>query len=125
LGCWVDGIAYGPQVNSWWGVPARDEWGEISFRWPLQPLGAFLTLMIFWFLEVFKQRAWLKVPGRTFSLGFGGLSLILLGLSFLRVDPAPFWRGQRLETWTALGFVALAGLALLAAFIQRRIASRG
>lgn len=119
LGCWIDGIAYGPQVDAWWGVPARDEWGEIAYRWPLQPLGALLTLAVFWFLEVFKQRPWFNIPGRVFSLGVGGLSLILFSLSFLRVDPAPFWRGQRLETWTALGFITLAGIALLTTFIRR------
>jgi prolipoprotein diacylglyceryltransferase len=119
LGCWVDGVAYGPQVSAWWGVPARDEWGEIAFRWPLQPLGALLTVVVFWSFEVFKQRSWLNVPGRAFSLGLGALSLILFGLSFLRVDPAPFWRGQRLETWTAFGFFALAGLAFLATFAKR------
>lgn len=111
LGCWVDGCAYGSTIDSWWAIPARDEWGTLAPRGPVQLLGALLTLGIFWLLN--RNWNWLHSPGLSANLGLLGLSLELFVLSFLRSDPAPFWHGLRLETWAALAFVAASVLPLL------------
>ena len=63
LACWAVGCAYGPIVQAgWWAVPARDEAGLVSSRWPTQPLGALLTLAWTWGLEWVRQAP--KNPGR-------------------------------------------------------------
>jgi len=46
-------------------------------------------------------------------LGLLGLSLILLGTSLLRADPAITWNGLRLEAWAALAFILLAFIGLV------------
>jgi len=111
LGCWFDGCAYGPITGAWGGIPARDEWGVLRPRLPLQLLGAALTTGLFGFLEWFSQRQKLR-PGTQAWLAWLGLCLLLLVASLLRADPAPLWRGLRLETWTALLYLGL-GLALM------------
>jgi phosphatidylglycerol:prolipoprotein diacylglycerol transferase len=113
LGCWLSGCAYGREATSWWGIPAPDEWGISKPRWPVQPLGALLTLGILWGLETFQDHKWLGAPGRFASLGVGGICLVLWVLSYQRSDPAPLWNGYRLDTWAALGFFCLAGLGFL------------
>lgn len=117
LGCWLDGCAYGPRTDQWWGLPAVNEWGRMSSRWPTQLLGAVLTLILFWLLDWGYSRLAAQDrsprPGTFALLGLLGLALLMFALSYLRVDPASLWYGFRLEAWAALGFAALAGLALL------------
>jgi len=108
LGCWFDGCAYGSMTSAWWGIPSRDEWGLSHPRVPLQLLGATLTIAVFWVLDRFAHRLKLK-PGTLFGLTSLGLCLLLLIASLLRADPAPEWKGLRLETYA--GFL-LTGLAL-------------
>lgn len=107
LACWLDGSAYGPSLASGWGLPARDEWGRFTLRFPTQLLGAVLSIALFWLLDNRKTH---DLPGVRAGLGLLGLSLLLFGLSFLRADPAPLWLGWRLESWVALGFASLAGI---------------
>jgi hypothetical protein len=45
----------------------------------------------------------------------------MLGLSLLRADLAPSWLGLRLETWTAMAFLLLAGFALWKIAPQRQL----
>ena len=116
LGCWVSGSAYGPKVDSWWGMPMRDMWGEISIRWPLQPLGAFLTVGIAWSLNSLKPR--IHTEGLLFTLTFAGISLSLLGLTVLRVDPGPSLYGARLDYWTALVFAVSSLFTALMIYIK-------
>ena len=111
LGCWLVGCAYGPAANTWWGIPARDEWGELASRWPTQLVGALLTLAMFWLLDWGRSR--FRYVGQAASLGVLGLSLEMLALAYLRADPLPAWRGLPLDAWTALAFSVLAGGALL------------
>jgi prolipoprotein diacylglyceryltransferase len=126
LGCWLDGCAYGPLANVWWGLPARDEWGRLALRWPTQLLGALLALGWFWLLELrivygrgIRADASSHPPSRTTKAGrmatWGllGFSVQMAALSFLRADPAPHWQALRLDTWAALAFTGLAGLALI------------
>jgi len=120
LGCWLTGCAYGPVTKV--GLPARDEWGLWQNRLPLQLSAALLTAALFWGIERFRQTRWGSIPGLAASLGWGGLSLILLGASVLRADPCPLWRGVRLETWAAIFFVGLSGICGVLAFLRRRSA---
>jgi prolipoprotein diacylglyceryltransferase len=100
LGCWLVGCAYGPTLE--WGLPAKDEWGSVEERLPLQLMAALLTVGVFWGLEKIRNRKRQFAPGLGASLGLGALSLILLGSSLLRADPYPLFNGVRLETWAAL-----------------------
>jgi len=117
LACWQAGCAYGAPVPaaSWFGIPMRDEWGEVAFRWPVQLVGALASLGSFWLIE--RLRPHLRRPGRAAGLGFLALSLQLFILTFVRADAAPVWRSQRLDTWIWLGVLVLATLATLAAFL--------
>jgi len=118
LGCWLEGVAYGPIANGGrWGLLARDEWGIFAVRFPTQLLGAVLTLGWFWFIENLNK--WRKLhPGWTAVWGFLGVSAILTGLSFLRVDPVLFWQGLRLDTW---GGLSLCILSVICIFWRWRI----
>jgi prolipoprotein diacylglyceryltransferase len=113
LGCWVSGCAYGIASDAWWSLPSSDEWGVIAKRWPVQILGALLTVALFALVEIWAAEVELK-PGHRALISGLGLSLILLATSWLRVDPAILWQGMRLEFWAALAFsiLALAGLAV-------------
>jgi phosphatidylglycerol:prolipoprotein diacylglycerol transferase len=115
LGCWLEGCAYGPVTSGWWGLPASDEWGKITLRFPTQLLGAVLALATFWLLEYgpdILDRGDENVPGHTAGLGLVMLALEIFGLSFLRADPALYWAGMRLDAWAALGFALVGILAL-------------
>ena len=107
LGCWINGCIYGPETHAWWGVPARDEWGEFATRWPLQAFGALLSILIALGVDQARDRGWLPVPGFAAALQTGGIALTLLWAAALRVDPVPQWRHLGLDTWTALGLLFL------------------
>jgi phosphatidylglycerol:prolipoprotein diacylglycerol transferase len=119
LACWLDGCAYGPAVHAWWGIPSKDEMGNIATRWPTQLFGAILTLGLLAALDWGRRR--LQIPGLAASLGLLGLSLELFGLSFLRADPAPLWRDLRLDVWGALGLAGVAVLCIILILIRRRM----
>ena len=118
LACWLDGCAYGPASSAWWALAARDEWGLVEPRLPLAPIGALLTLAIFWLVELLRSR--LYVPGQAALLALFLLSLEMLFVSFLRADPAPTWGILRLEAWSAAGIAFLALLAYLAAGLRSK-----
>jgi phosphatidylglycerol:prolipoprotein diacylglycerol transferase len=106
LGCWQAGCAYGlPAPGAWWALPAPDEWGEWALRWPLQTGGALLTLA--WFALVARIDLRLRRPALAASLVLLGLGLLLLGLSLLRADHLPVFRGRELDTWAAYGAIIL------------------
>ena len=44
LASWMTGYAYGLEVDAWWGIPASNEWGFVSHRWPIQLAGSFSAL---------------------------------------------------------------------------------
>jgi len=108
VGCWLDGCAYGPESLAWWSLPARDEWGALSWRFPTQLVAALLTLAMFWLVD--SQRSRWKTPGLAACLALLGLMAILFASSFLRADPGFVWNGLRLEAWAALGLGLLSGL---------------
>ncbi len=133
LGCWLNGAAYGAPASTFGGVPAGDEWGQWTLRWPVQLLGAVLTLLIFWLLDRntlaaisahgSRPASWIRLalrrlaeglqdaaPGTLSRWAFCCLSLEFLFLSFLRADPTYLYRGLRLDTWA---WAALTGLSVL------------
>ena len=118
LVCWQAGCAYGPVVtNRSWGVPARDEAGQVAARLPLQLAGAMLTLGTFWLVDFLRPH--LRRRGQAASLAFLGISAQLLTLSFLRADPVPLWNGLRLDSWAGLVYSFIAVLVCLGVFLPR------
>jgi phosphatidylglycerol:prolipoprotein diacylglycerol transferase len=111
MGCWLGGCSYGVAADIWWALPSRDEWGVVASRVPVQLIGAAATLLIIWLLDTVGRR--LPVRGMGAMLGLLGLSAVLFGLSYLRIDPTPIWRGLRLEAWGALGLMILSGLTVV------------
>jgi prolipoprotein diacylglyceryltransferase len=122
MGCWLDGSAYGAQVDTWWGLQARDEWGILFPRVPVQLIGALLALSLFWSVERISAR--LPIAGQAAGLALLGLSVELFGLSFLRADPTPYWRGMRLDAWGALALACLASIYLAHTLLRMWLASR-
>ncbi len=109
LGCWATGIAYGP-ATGFMGFPAQDELGDVHLRFPTQLLGALLAFALLWLLD--PQRTKRLPAGTAAALGFTGLSLQMLVLSFLRADPAPVWLGLRPSIWGA-ALTSLIALGIL------------
>ncbi|MEJ2600532.1 MAG: prolipoprotein diacylglyceryl transferase [Anaerolineales bacterium] len=116
IGCWFEGSAYGPTTNAWWGIPAWDEWGRISYRFPTQVFGALYTLALFWLLEQPPRRVqagFNRVPaGQPAALALLGFALAMVLLSFVRADPGITWLGLRLDAWAGVGFVSAAAWML-------------
>ncbi len=83
--------------------PARDEWGVLADRVPVQLMGAISTLVLIWLLDRAGKR--LPVPGDECRIGLFGISAVMFGLSYLRADPTPIWNGLRLEAWGAIGLM--------------------
>ena len=105
LGSWLEGVAYGPRLNTApWGLLSQDEWGSLASRFPTQLLGAGLTLGWFWLIGSW-QRPQTLLLGWLPVWGFLGVSAIFTGLTFLRADPMVHWQGLRLDTWG--GFILI------------------
>ena len=117
LGCWFEGCAYGlPAGSAWWGLPVRDDWGQVTRRFPLQPVGALLGLAIPWIVEMTLLRRGLRPgahPGWLGALSLLGFALVSLALSFLRGDPTLLWYGLRPEAWGALGLMGTGAFMLI------------
>jgi phosphatidylglycerol---prolipoprotein diacylglyceryl transferase len=119
LGCWLAGCAYGPILRTWWALPSRDEWGISDWRFPVQFIGAVLSVLGLSLLE--RQRYLLRRPGMTASLALCASALLLFGLSFLRSDPMPVWFGLRLDAWGALAALAVSLVFGLFCFLFPRL----
>ncbi len=120
LGCWLDTCGYGFRTEAWWALPAKDEWGVLVNRAPVQFLGALATLAMVWLLERAGKR--LPTCGSGGLLGLFGLSAEMFLLSFLRADPTPILNGLRLEAWGALALMALSALGLGVLIIPKKLA---
>ena len=119
LGCWMGSCAYGWPSNLVFALPSHDEWGVLAPRIPVQLVGAVLTLIFFWWLDSASKR--LTVPGLSASFGLFGLAALLFGLSYLRADPVPVWRGLRLEAWGAVGLMIISAVFILACLVRWRL----
>jgi len=125
LGCWANGCMYGPEVQAWWGIPTRDEWGEIAMRWPLQITGALLTLLLAWGLDLARGRGRLPFPGLAATLEVGGIALTLLWAANFRVDPVPQWRNIGLDAWAASGLIVISAISIAIIFIKKLPTNQG
>jgi prolipoprotein diacylglyceryltransferase len=115
MGCWLDRCGYGVTSNSWWALPAHDEWGVLADRIPVQLMGAILTLILIWLLDRSGKR--LPVKGMSATFGLFALSAVVFVLSYLRADPIPIWNGLRLEAWGAIGLMILASVMMVVLLI--------
>lgn len=110
LGCWMAGCAYGLQTTGL-ALPAVDESGAVTGRFPLQLPGVLLGLAGFGLAEWLQTRR--VQPGLpAFVAAFVNLG-VLFGVSFYQADPGRFWYGWRFDAWAALIFIGLALLGLL------------
>jgi phosphatidylglycerol:prolipoprotein diacylglycerol transferase len=121
LAAWWEGSAYGAQSSAWFSLPALDERGLWSERLPIQLLGALFSLALWAGLD-WLQRRKQAMPGRMSALAWLGSCLLLFGLSFLRADPTPLWRGWRLDAWAWLSLAVLGGLGW--AVLELRMAAQ-
>ncbi len=110
LGCWVDGCAYGAPASTGLAVPARDEWGNISNRYPLQLIGALLAFLTLALADLIQARAGVRGAAAGSWMTLTGAQLAFL--QSLRADPSPLWQGIRPEVWGAWMAVG-AGILLL------------
>ncbi len=118
LGCWVGACAYGAPSSSWWALAARDEWGVLAGRVPVQLIGAVLTFILLVLLEWLGKR-W--PAGLVASTGLFGISASLFGLSYLRADPMPIWHGLRLEAWGAVALMILSSGIVVVLLLRSRL----
>jgi len=127
LGCWMGTCAYGLPSGSWFAIPARDEWGVLVARLPVQLIGAFMTLVIIWVSDVAGRRV--AIAGLTAAIGLFDISCVIFALSYLRADPMPIWHGLRLEAWGGLGIMLFSGLLVVVLLMRwkanKRIAPNG
>jgi prolipoprotein diacylglyceryltransferase len=131
LGCWSSGVAYGAALptGTWWAIPSLDDTGAYNPHFPLQFLAAVSLITFFILLERLTERIKpLRPTGLLSGLAAAGLFLHLLAASLLRADPARYWRGLRVDTWLALGFLACFLLMLLllqlTAYLQKKARPR-
>jgi phosphatidylglycerol:prolipoprotein diacylglycerol transferase len=119
LGCWVNTCSYGNPSNAWWALPARDVWGVMAGRIPVQLAGSVLTLALTWLIDRLGKR--METPGLAASLGMLGISAIVFALSYLRADPMPIWHGLRLEAWGAIGLMVFSGLIVVVLLVRWKL----
>lgn len=124
LGCWLDGCSYGAVTDSFFSLPASDEWGRFAWRFPIQLTGAAATLALYWLLDHLSGRL-VSVPGRLSCLAASGLAVEVFTLSLFRADQptdafAALW-GLSLESWAALLLLGLSGSALLLTFRKGKV----
>jgi phosphatidylglycerol:prolipoprotein diacylglycerol transferase len=121
LGCWMAGVAYGPELpaGTWWGVLAPDESGLVAPHWPLQPAAALALLVFYWLMERLIPLP--RPSGWLFSLAATWYIVVDLVVSLLRSDPQPSWGVFHLDTLGNLVALALClGLFVALTFITRR-----
>lgn len=117
LGCWMDGCAFGPPTDAWYGVAARDDWGNLAVRLPLQLGGAVLGILTLAAADLLRSRT--RRPGLAAGFWLTAAGLQLWWLQSLRVDPVPFFNGYPLNLWGA-AVVVLIGILLVALALSTR-----
>ena len=109
LGCWLDGCAYGALSDAAYALPARDEWGNLDPRVPVQLAGALLSLLS---LLVFDLLSRSRRSERAGLMSLVFFCLTLVALHAFRADPAPTWVGFRLDLAASAVYLVLSLLAL-------------
>ena len=121
LGCWIDGCASGPLTDAWYGVAARDDWGNLADRFPVQLIGACLALLTLAATDLIRLKT--ARPGLAGGLWLTATGLQLWWLQSLRADPVPTWVGHPLNLWAA-GAATLLGALLTALSLFKRLKAR-
>lgn len=124
LASWMTGYAYGVETSAWWGIPALDEGGMITKRWPTQLAGALLTLGVHWAIENLKARGRIRTPGMAASLELAGIAAIILIIFPFQAATHPLWRGVPLTAWFSMGILALSAVVAITASIRVRLSRR-
>ena len=105
LACWLTGYAYGSEVDAWWGVPAKNEWGDFAVRWPVQLVGSISALLIHWLAGFSKHRLNIKYPGIPTCVEVIGFGLTLSILSNFRAEFFNQWKGIDLDILAIISVV--------------------
>ena len=121
LGCWIDGCAYGPLTDAWYGVAARDDWGNLAVRLPVQLIGACLALLTLAATDLIRLKT--ARPGLAGGLWLTATGLQLWWLQSLRADPVPTWNGYSLNLWAA-GAATLLGALLTGLSLIKQLNTR-
>jgi hypothetical protein len=127
LGAWQAGVVYGAALapGTCCGVPAPDETGTVTLRYPLQALCALGLLAYLWLVDRLmeprrghaarlERRPRRGLRAAVYGLGLG---LDLLAASLLRADPVPSWGALHFDAWCALGLVGLSLFGLAGVFV--------
>jgi phosphatidylglycerol:prolipoprotein diacylglycerol transferase len=124
LASWMAGHAYGIETQSWWGLPARDEWGRYATRWPTQLVGAVFTLGVHGCVEALKTRNLLRVPGLATSIEIASTAAIILVVSQFQADTRPLWRQTSITAWFSARLLVISVGVTIALVIWKRISQR-
>lgn len=111
LGDLGSGAGYGPQTESWIGIPIQDIYGKVNSRWPLPIIGALGSLGWTAFVIFYPVKRWLSSRRWLGGVGLIGLVAISGLISLFEVDPAPRLWGIKIESWLSL-IMVIGGLIL-------------
>jgi phosphatidylglycerol:prolipoprotein diacylglycerol transferase len=118
LACWLDGCAYGKITAAWWGLPAKDEWGIVATRMPIQLVAALGSAV--WTMFLLSGPIKMKAPGTSAYLGVFGYSVIALAISLMLSDPTRYWLGLRYDSLGSIFLIGLSAIAFLVALLFGR-----
>jgi prolipoprotein diacylglyceryltransferase len=116
LASWLDGYAYGRAADWWWEFPARDGWGRLAPRFPVQVIGALTALGTIWAAEFLTK--FLTVPGQITAATAYLMSLVYFLLAFTRIDYVETFLGFRIDALIALTITVVSGGYLLISWRQ-------
>lgn len=118
---WMAGYAYGAETDVWWSLPARDEWGGFTHRWPTQLSGALATMGVHALIQRLQARRRLRKPGLAASLQLGGIAAIILAVTPFQASVQPMWGDLPTATWFAAGTLVLSMSVAGAILLQKRV----
>ena len=102
---WGGGLGYGPRTDAWFGIPVRDQLGQLTWRWPLPILGAVFSALWVTGTFLFPLKKTHRAGTRAL-IGVAGIAGINFVISIFKVDPAPYLLGLRWESWFSILFLA-------------------
>lgn len=105
FGSWVTGAIYGQASDSWWAIPAADEWGIVAHRLPVPLIGILSALVIHILSRYSLNRKKHSVPGLTTCLELSGFFITFLSLLPLREDPMIRIIDIPLDAWASLVYL--------------------
>lgn len=119
LASWMDGYASGRASDWWWAFPARDGWGRLAPRFPVQVIGALTALGTVWAADFLAK--YFAVPGQIAASSAFLFSLVYFLLVFTRADYVETFLGIRVDALAALVIAFITGSYLLISWRQRTV----